>query len=88
MYAFVKFPKLYLVLFICILSVSCKKDTDLLVGYVINNSEEQNTSSMLVGEKVESKVPEVDIKIHVFSTDKFPKWEKTKMKDISRRIAK
>lgn len=87
MNAFVKVPQIALAILVCIVLSSCAKDTDLVSGFIINTPKQKKDVSMVYDTNVKVKVPEVDIKIDVFSTKEIPRWEKIQINKTSQQVA-
>ncbi|SNR73387.1 hypothetical protein SAMN04488009_3493 [Maribacter sedimenticola] len=79
----VKYFQMSLLFLMCLCAGSCAKDTDLVSGYIINTPTHKKDVSMVFDQKVSVQVPDVDIKIHVFSTDDYPKWDKVGISENS-----
>lgn len=83
----VKIPKVVLALLCCIAFSSCAKDTDLISGYIINSSHQKKEVSQVKKEqKVLVTVPEVDVKIKVFSKVETPKWKKIEINQEAQQV--
>jgi len=87
MNTFVKVPQIAFAILVCIVFNSCTKDTDLVSGYIINTAKQKKEVSIIYVD-VKVKLPEVDIKIDVFSKQVFPRWEQIKIREKSKLVDK